>query len=93
MTDLIFNRILRDWWLLNLFFRILCVFQVQDLLKRLETPYSDEHENTLPRKATTDSSCSSYQTPALFNMVLDAHDTYSDKPPDDAFNMRLTWSS
>lgn len=63
---------------------------VQDLLKRLETPYSDEHEGTLPRKATTESSSSSYQTPALFNMVLDAHDTYSDKPPDDAFNMRLT---
>lgn len=63
---------------------------VQDLHKRLETPYSDEHEGTLPRKATTDSSSSSYQTPALFNMVLDAHDTYSDKPPDDAFNMRLT---
>ena len=80
---------------MNLFFRILCVLKVQDLLKRLETPYSDEHEGTLPRKATADSSCSSYRTPALFNMALDAHDTYMypDKPPDDAFNMRLTWSS
>ena len=66
--------------------------QVQKLLKRLETPYSEDAElqkAIFPEKKSTESSCTSHQTPVLFNSS-DVHEMYPDKPPDDALNMRLT---
>lgn len=65
---------------------------VQKLLKRLETPYSEDAElqkAIFPQKKSTESSCTSHQTPVLFNSS-DVHEMYPDKPPDDALNMRLT---
>jgi len=65
---------------------------VQNLLKRLETPYNDDADvdaASLSQKEAADSSCLSHQYPALFNFS-DGRETYPDKPPDDALNMRLT---
>jgi len=75
------NRKPHGCWSFNLFFVLL---QVQNLLKRLETPYSDDGEvdtASLSQKATSDM----HRYPALFN-ISDG----LDKPPDDALNMRLT---
>lgn len=79
-------------WPKRLSLRSFVFLQVQNLLKRLETPYSDDADvdaASLSQKEAADSSCLSHQYPALFNFS-DGRETYPDKPPDDALNMRLT---
>ncbi|CAH3173246.1 unnamed protein product, partial [Porites evermanni] len=65
---------------------------VQNLLRRLETPYSEDTElqkAIFPQRKSIESSRTSHHTPALFN-ISDPLEMYLDKPPDDALNMRLT---
>lgn len=64
---------------------------VQNLLKRLETPYSDAAilDKDISQKRITNSPFQPHQTSAMFN-ISNKPETYLDKPPDDALNMRLT---
>ena len=82
-------------WPKRLSLRPFVFLQIQNLLKRLETPYNDDADidaaslSQKEAKEAADSSCLSHQCPTLFNFS-DGHETYPDKPPDDALNMRLT---
>ena len=92
--SLFFSRTFFDGvvWPKRLSLRSFVFLQVQNLLKRLETPYNDDADvdaASLSQKEAADPSCLSHQYPALFNFS-DGRETYPDKPPDDALNMRLT---
>ena len=70
---------------------------MQSILKRLETPYSDDMEDeeaSFPQAATAEpsSSLADHRERTPFN-VYDRHDNFRDKPPEDVLNMRLSWSS
>ena len=69
-------------------------FQVQSILKRLETPYSDEMEDeeaSISQTATAEPlpSSADHRETTLFT-VYDKHENFLDKPPEDALNMRLS---
>lgn len=65
--------------------------KVQNLLNRLQTPYSD-FDDFSGGPATSDfmshGTCQS-----LFHTTSNGNEVYLEKPPDDAVNMRLTCSS
>jgi len=70
---------------------------VQNILKRLETPYSDDMEDeeaSFSQTATAESSPSlaEHRERTLFN-IHNKHENFRDKPPEDVLNMRLSWSS
>ena len=67
---------------------------MQSILKRLETPYSDDMEDeeaSLPQAATAEPSPSiadhRERTPSN---VYDKHENFRDKPPEDVLKMRLS---
>lgn len=67
---------------------------VQSILKRLETPYSDDVEDeeaSFPQAATAEPSTSlaDHKERTPFN-VFDKHKTFRDKPPENVLNMRLS---
>ena len=67
---------------------------MQDILKRLETPYSDdmaEEEASFSQTATAEPSPSlvDHRERTLFN-ISDKHENFHDKPPKDVLNMRLS---
>lgn len=73
---------------------LVIILQVQNILKRLETPYSEDVEDKeasfYQTASTTNPSLSTdYKKTTIFN-VSDIHEPYLDKPPDDALNMRLS---
>ena len=67
---------------------------MQSILKRLETPYSDDMEDeeaTFPQAATAEpsSSLADHRERTPFK-VYDRHENFRDKPPEDVLNMRLS---
>ena len=70
-------------------------FQVQDILKRLEKPYSDDMEDeeaSFSQTATAAPSSSLVdhrELGTLFN-ICDKHENFHDKPLEDVLNMRLS---
>ena len=66
-------------------------FQVQNILKRLETPYDmEDEEASFSQTATAEPSPSlvDHRERTLFN-IYDKHENFHDKPPEDVLNMRL----
>ena len=69
-------------------------FQVQSILKRLETPYSDDMEDeeaSFSQTVTAESSPSlaEHRERTLFN-VCNKHENFRDRPPEEVLNMRLS---
>ena len=68
---------------------------MQSILKRLETPCSDDMEDeeaSFPEAATTEPSPSlaDHKERTLFINVHDKHLKVRDEPPEDVLNMRLS---
>lgn len=69
-------------------------FQVQSILKRLETSYSDDMEDeeaSFSQTVTAESSPSlvEHRERTLFN-VRNKHENFRDRPPEEVLNMRLS---
>jgi len=67
---------------------------VQSILKRLETPYSDDMEDeeaSFSQTTTAEPSPSlpDHRERTLFK-VYDKHENFLDKPPEDVLNMQLS---
>ena len=92
LQGLRYVQVFEGCWLFSAQFFIVD-FQVQSILKRLETPYSDdmEDEASVSQTATTESSPSlaDHKERTIFN-VYDKHEHFDDKPPEDVLNMRLS---
>ncbi len=72
---------------------LVIVLQVQNILKRLEKPYSEDVEDKgaifFQTASTTNPSPSIDHKKAIFN-VSDINEPYLEKPPDNELNMRLS---
>ena len=70
---------------------------MQSILKRLETPYSDDMEDeeaSFPQAATAEPSpfLADHRERTHVNLY-NKHGNCRDKPAEDVLNMRLSWSS
>ena len=67
---------------------------MQSVLKRLETPYSDDMEDEEASSSQTaiaepSPSLADHRERTLFK-VYDKHENFLDRPPEDVLNMRLS---